>query len=126
MIAVPVFMALIGCPQIVDLLPYQILVGEDCVAIQLNPGEGPGTKLGERITVDFSLRDPRDAVLADTNLRGLPFSFPYGSAQADAMLNAAAEGMRPGEERIALFDQNFTLPAFAPAHTAFDLWIRRA
>jgi hypothetical protein len=120
------FMALIGCPQMLDLQPYQLLVGDGCVAIQLNPGDGSGAKVGQRITVDFSLRDPKDAVLADTSLRGLPFSFPYGSAEADSMLNAACEEMRSGEERVVLFDQNFMLPAFAPAHTAFDLWIRRA
>jgi FKBP-type peptidyl-prolyl cis-trans isomerase len=107
MIAVSLLAGFWGLPGMEALHPVDLLVGDEFVAVDTKIGDGETPVLGQTLTASFTLTDGLGRVLADSEQRGLPFSFRYGSPDVDPLLGAAVEEMRIGSERRVVFSPDF-------------------
>ncbi|HZH98558.1 MAG TPA: FKBP-type peptidyl-prolyl cis-trans isomerase, partial [Fimbriimonadaceae bacterium] len=93
--------------------------------------EGTGTpaKPGDRVTVHFVIRNMEGAVLADSERRGLSYTFVAGTSKIPRVLAEGVLGMKVGETRVvsaqpdALYG-NAGSPPFVPGATPLQAVIR--
>jgi hypothetical protein len=68
----------------------------------LQSGIGEPCKSGDRITLDFWIRDEKGKEIANSERRGLCQTFDLFGRTGDTLLNSAALGAREGEERFVI------------------------
>lgn len=68
----------------------------------LAEGSGPAAKVGTRVTVHFVVTAPDGSVVADSERRGLPFTFVVGEAPTMPLWERVVPWMRVGGTRRAV------------------------
>lgn len=66
----------------------------------IQPGVGEPSRSGDRLTVDFWIRDESGKEIANSERRGFCHTFDLFGQPGDGLLNGAALGAREGEERV--------------------------
>jgi hypothetical protein len=87
-------------PVTVGASPSVVLEAPGCV---VQAGTGEAAKSGDRVTIDYCIQDENGKEIANSERRGIPYTFDLFSAPGDLLLNGAALGARSGEERIMIF-----------------------
>ena len=64
------------------------------------PGYGDRAEVGDRVTVHFLVQDAVGRTLADTEMRGLPYTFLLGQEVSEPFWTKAVEGLRVGGSRV--------------------------
>ena len=80
----------------------------------VQPGQGDTTKSGDRVTIDFWIQDQNGKEIANSERRGTGHTFDAFATPGDRLLNAAAIGSRPGEERLLIMEAEQWYPDYGP------------
>jgi hypothetical protein len=81
--------------------PAVYLRGDGAVVHEQAPGYGNPVAPGDRLTIEFVMRDASGAPVAGSSMRGLPFTFVLPGA--DSLLGSLAAGMRMNGRRTLHF-----------------------
>jgi len=96
------------------------------VAMTANAGDGEPIATGSLVTVSYVVKDGLGHELANSNKRGMPFTFQFGDRTADPMFSAAVEGMAKGGERTVWIPWTAVGPGvggIVPPRTDLQLWV---
>ncbi len=69
-------------------------------AYVVQAGTGVSAKNGDRVTLDYWIKDANGKEIANSDRRGIPFTFNLLSSSGDSLLSKAAVGVKAGEERV--------------------------
>jgi hypothetical protein len=69
----------------------------------LQAGSGDPAKSGDLVTVDYCIQDESGKEIANSERRGIPYTFELFATPGDLLLNGATLGARSGEERLLVF-----------------------
>lgn len=69
----------------------------------IQAGSGEAAKSGDRVTIDYSIQDENGKEIANSERRGVPYTFELFAAPGDQLLNGATLGAKAGEERLLVF-----------------------
>lgn len=99
------------------------------IALAAGLVQAPRAELGDRVTIHFqaSLLDGRS--LADSERRGLPYSFVVGSEPSVRPFDALVRGMAVGEEKVAEVPEGDAygaegVPPIVPPHASLKVRLR--
>ncbi len=77
-------------------------------------GSGSPARKGDRITINFAVKSLAGEDIADSDKRGLPYTFRIGDAGNDRLLEIVTQGMRDHASRIAILSSTVAYGADAP------------
>ncbi len=103
----------------------------DMPGIVLAQGIGDGGKSGDRVTIDFIVRDQSGKEIANSLIRGVPHTFDILSIPGDILLNGVAIKGRSGEERMMFVESQAWYGETSPfslirASGTLLVWVRIA
>ncbi len=78
-------------------------VNLDAPGYVLQAGTGEPAKTGDRVTIDYNIQDDSGKEIANSERRGIPYTFELFAPPGDTLLNGATLGAREGEERWLIF-----------------------
>lgn len=87
-------------PVVVSAPPTETMSAPGCI---VQRGVGEPAKKGDLVTIDYSIQDETGKEIANSERRGIPYTFELSAAPGDALLNGATRGAREGEERLLVF-----------------------
>lgn len=111
-------------PIVVGPIPDVDLDGPGFV---LKRGTGEACKAGDRVHIDYWIRDDSGKEIANSERRGLAYTFDLLGKPGDLLLNGAALGAQPGEERVMIVfaeDWNEELGPFSLIRNPGPLMVR--
>ena len=101
-------------------LPNGVTVVEDHI------GDGKLLEEGDKITIQYQVRDSLNRELANSTKRGLPYTLIVGTRNSDRLVSVALAGMHAGGMRTALVPADLIpqgIGSIVPPKTDLHLWI---
>ena len=101
-------------------LPHGVTVVEEHV------GTGKLVEDGDKITIQYKVRDSLDRELANSYKRGMAYTILVGSRNSDPLVSVALAGIHAGGIRTALIPSDVVpkgIGSIIPPKTDLHLWI---
>jgi hypothetical protein len=82
--------------------------------ILLSAGSGLPCQSGDRLTVEYWIQDETGKEIANSERRGIPYTFELFGPTSDTLLSAGAVGATDGEERCLVLFKEEWYPQVGP------------
>jgi|GEM_PF-1958951 len=94
--------------------------------LEERPGKGRLVESGDKITIQYQVKDGLNRELASTCKRGMTYTLVVGERNSDRLLSVALTGMKVGGIRLVLIPSNSVpqgIGSIVPPKTDLRLWI---
>ena len=94
--------------------------------LQERQGKGKLIASGDKITIQYQVKDGLNHELASSRKRGMPFTLVVGERNSDPLISVALTGMREGGIRLVLIPSSAIpqgIGSIVPPKTDLRLWI---